>query len=109
VTSRLLALVFLLAVLPTVEVTEQLAHVVEHVVAAEVPDHSAHHDDGAPGDEHGCTGLIHLCSCHHTQVTANPGVLRATTVETQAAPSIGAPSVLVDKDALEPPHCPPIG
>jgi hypothetical protein len=42
-------------------------------------------------------------------VTANPGVLRATTVETQAAPSIGAPSVLVDKDALEPPHRPPIG
>lgn len=105
---RLLALLLLLAVLPTVEAAEQMTHLIEHVFEAEAPDHTAHHDD-SHGDEHGCTGLIHLCSGHHPQVIAAVAVVKTSTVELQDAITIGAPSTLVDLNALEPPHRPPIG
>jgi hypothetical protein len=105
---RVISLVLLLAVLPTVEVTEQLAHVVEHLLEADAPDHTAHHDE-SHGDEHGCTGLVHLCSCHHVQVTAGATVVAIRSIEATASVSIDAPASLADLTAQEPAYRPPIG
>lgn len=104
----MVALLVLLAVLPTVELTEQVAHLVEHVVHREGPDHAAHHDD-SDGDEHGCTGLVHLCSCHQSQVTAGIAIIVTRFVEEAASPSIADPATLTDLTSLEPAHRPPIG
>ncbi|MDQ3335940.1 MAG: hypothetical protein M4D80_12290 [Myxococcota bacterium] len=104
---RGLAILLLLAVLPSVELAEQLAHVIEHVAHGETPSHSAHHD-AEPGDEHGCTGLVHLCATNHSQVTTQ-AVVAMTTVETIAVIAVALPPPLADKNALEPPQRPPIG
>ena len=63
--SRLLALLLVVALVPTAELTEQAAHIVEHVLEHEAPMHGAHHDDGPLDCNHGCTGIIHVCTCHH--------------------------------------------
>ena len=104
---RLLALVLLFAVLPTAELVEQAAHVVGHAFETEVADHTAHHDD-TQSDEHGCTGLVHLCSCHQTQVT-QPPVLSTHVTEQQLAslPTV-VPQGLADQRSLEPAQRPPI-
>jgi hypothetical protein len=105
---RLLALFVLVAVLPTVELAEQAVHAVGHAVHSEAPDHDAHHDEER-GDEHGCTGLVHLCACHHAQVTAvavGGSLITITTLE-RVLPL--RPPSLVDGVPLEPPHRPPIG
>lgn len=103
---RLLALLVLLAVLPTAELTEQALHAIEHVLEGEAPDHSAHHGD-AQGDEHGCTGLVHLCSCHRAQVTAAIGLAGIVAIETPGTVTAEAPPPLTDLHALEPPQRPP--
>lgn len=104
---RLLALLLLLAVLPTVELTEQAVHVVEHVLHADAPDHSAHHDE-SHSDEHGCTGLVHLCG-HHAVARPSLGIAVMRIVEASASISIAAPPILADLTSLEPAHRPPIG
>jgi hypothetical protein len=104
----LVALLVLLAVLPTVELAEQVVHLAEHVVQGDAPDHAAHHDD-SQGDEHGCTGLIHLCSCHQSQVTAGIAIIVTRSVEAAASLSIADPASLTDLTSLEPAHRPPIG
>lgn len=104
---RLLALLLLLAVLPTAEVTEQAIHLIEHAVHGDEPDHLAHHDD-THGDEHGCTGLMHLCGCHYTQITFALDVVSTRAVETLESVTAGLPPVLIDLNSLEPPHRPPI-
>jgi len=108
VALRLLAILLLVAVLPTVELTEQVVHVVQHALEGDAATHSAHHDD-SHGDEHGCTGLVHLCSCHHTQATMSWSRIAATSVETLESISVSTPRSLVDLTSLEPPHRPPIG
>jgi hypothetical protein len=105
---RLLALLVLLAVLPTAELAEQAIHLVEHALEGEAPDHSAHHD-GAPGDEHGCTGLVHLCTCHHAQVTAAIAVTATPTLETLDRLAAEVPPPLSDLHSLEPAQRPPNG
>jgi len=105
---RILAILLLLAVLPTVELAEQAMHVVTHVLAGEATDHPAHHDD-SHGDEHGCTGLVHLCSCHTAQVMMFVARGAPTAVETLESMSVVAPPPLADLISLEPPHRPPIG
>jgi len=102
-----LALLLLLAVLPSMELAEQLAHVIEHALHAESPGHSAHHDV-EPGDEHGCTGLVHLCTTHQAQVTSTPIPRIERSIETLAVVALALPVPLLDKNALEPPHRPPI-
>ena len=106
--TRWLALLLLLAVLPTVELTEQGIHVIEHLFEGDPATHSAHHDE-EPGDEHGCTGLVHLCSCHHAQVTPAGIAISVSVVEMQHTITIAWPSSLADLNTLEPPHRPPIG
>jgi hypothetical protein len=103
----LLSLLLLLAVVPTVELAEQLAHVIDHAVEGDAPDHAAHHD-GTEGDEHGCTGLIHLCSCHHASVTAAAPAPAMSAVELLRAVVARPPPSLVDLNSLEPPNRPPI-
>ncbi|MBL9017647.1 MAG: hypothetical protein JNL83_25885 [Myxococcales bacterium] len=104
---RLVALLVLLAVLPTFELAEQIEHEVAHLFDGEPADHGAHHD-GQPGDEHGCTGLVHLCSCHQTQVTFAAEIRVSRRVEISASISARTPGSLVDLTSLEPPHRPPI-
>jgi hypothetical protein len=94
-------------VLPTAELAEQLTHLIEHAVHGEGVGHSAHHD-ADPGDEHGCTGLVHLCP-HQAQVTAATAPRVEQRIETIAVVAIGPPPQLADKNALEPPQRPPIG
>ena len=105
---RVIAFLLLLAVLPTVEVTEQLAHVIEHALSGEAADHTAHHED-APGDEHGCTGLIHLCGAHYVQATMTVAIVASRALHSTAAARTGAPSSLVDLTTPEPAQRPPIG
>lgn len=46
------------------ETTENAWHLATAGHTAHAPSQG---DDHAPaGDEHGCTGAFHLCSCHHT-------------------------------------------
>ena len=103
---RFLALLLLLAVLPTVELVEQGVHVVEHTLAGEAADHDAHHDE-APGDEHGCTGLVHLCG-HQVQLTPTTTPSPARAALTLAHLAVAVPPQLIDHAPHEPPHRPPI-
>ena len=104
---RWIALLLLLVVLPTLELTEQVAHVIDHALEVDAVDHSAHHDD-SQRDEHGCTGLMHLCTCHHTQVTAGVAFLAIDRTEAARSASIAAPSSLISLTSPEPAHRPPI-
>lgn len=105
---RWLAILMLVTVLPTVELGEQAVHVIEHLFEGDSPDHSAHHDE-SQGDEHGCTGLVHLCNCHQAQVTAAVFAIDMIATETHQAITITGPPTLVDLNTLEPLHRPPIG
>lgn len=105
---RWIALLVLFAVLPTAELVEQVAHLVEHTLELEAADHSAHHDDSEPGDEHGCTGLVHLCACHHAQVNLASSVTVTMRVGASPVPDTEAPSSLVDLTTREPAQRPPI-
>lgn len=104
---RAIALLVLFAVLPSMELAEQVMHVVEHVVHAEVADHDAHHDEH-PADEHGCTGLVHLCACHHAQVTPGVTIVQRETIVAATFLQNQAPSSLVDLTTPEPAQRPPI-
>lgn len=103
----MIALLVLFAVLPSMELVEQVVHVVEHVTHAEVADHDAHHDEHA-GDEHGCTGLVHLCACHHAQVTLGMGVVQRSTIIAATFIDSEPPSSLADLTNPEPAQRPPI-
>lgn len=53
------------------EAAENLWHVVRSGHAAHAADQGADHEP--EGDEHGCSGTFHLCSCHHsTSTTLTP-------------------------------------
>ncbi len=107
VSARWLALVFVLALLPSAELVEQAVHVVEHALAGEDPGHGAHHD--VPAGEHGCTELVHVCGGHHgagLSVTSLVPVASAHAVAARA-PTV-APHDLDDLAAVTPPHRPPI-
>lgn len=104
---RAVALLVLLAVLPTAELAEQLVHVVEHLVHHDAPDHMAHHEH-SDGDEHGCTGLVHLCGNHHTLVTAPGMLVTARAIRVHTPSTAEPPRSLVDLTSREPAQRPPI-
>lgn len=60
-----------LSLLPTVEVVEAVVHWIDHGDLA----HSsqAEHGNELGTDEHGCTGIFHLCGCHTASVIAPAG------------------------------------
>jgi hypothetical protein len=104
---RLIAVLVLLAVLPTAELAEQIVHVVEHAITDdELADHGAHHS--SMEDEHGCTALVHLCSCHHAQVTIGIRVVVARAIETWDAVNLQPPRSMADLTTPEPVQRPPI-
>jgi hypothetical protein len=70
-TLRLVAALLLGCLTPGVgEAVENLGHLLAsgHLAHAEEAEH--HHTE--PGDEHGCNGVFHLCSCHSTQRFLQP-------------------------------------
>ncbi len=69
VRSRLLALMLVFAILPvTGEVVELVVHWAQHGDVSHAAD-DAHGSDPLGTDEHGCSGLFHLCACHSAQAT----------------------------------------
>ena len=105
--SRLLALLLVVALLPAIEVSEQVVHVVEHVFHGDEPAHSAHHDE-APGDCEHCGGLVHVCATHQT-LALTPVIAATARAELMQRTSVRAPSTLRDLAAREPADRPPIG
>ena len=106
--ARLLAIFLVLALLPVAEVSEQVEHLVGHVLAGEDGAHSAHHDEVPEDCEHGCTGLIHICVCHRTLALA-PDVVALRRGERLASEPPLPASTLRDLSAREPAFRPPIG
>lgn len=73
---RVVALILVLLLAPTVEAAEWVYHGVAHGDAA-------HEGGGEPiGDEHGCTALQHACGCH----VGAPTIVSATTATARYVP-----------------------
>jgi hypothetical protein len=108
VSVRWLVLVLVLALLPAAELAEQGLHVVEHALAGDASDHDPHHGGLDPAEEHGCTGLVHVCGGQHG-VGVAPTRLGAEVVAS-AVTSAGPlpPRDLRDLAAREPEYRPPI-
>lgn len=63
--ARILVAVLVWALTPgLLEVSENVWHLVAAGHTAHAASQGADHEPA--GDEHGCTGTFHLCSCHHT-------------------------------------------
>lgn len=104
-TARLLVLGLVLAMTPG------LAEVVENVAHLAVSGHGAHAADQGPdheptGDEHGCSGTFHVCSCHSSVPS---DLVRPTDGRRSAAPQpVGSiPSPLPSSPILPVPDRPP--
>lgn len=104
--SRLLALVLVVALVPAIEVTEQVVHVVEHVLHGDDGAHSAHHDEAPGGCEH-CGGLVHVCATHQVPALA-PLVAVSFPIEQARRAAVTLPSTLRDLALREPADRPPI-
>lgn len=64
-TKRCLVLVLVGGLVPgLIETTENLWHLATAGHTAHAASQGADHEPA--GDEHGCTGTFHLCSCHYT-------------------------------------------
>lgn len=75
--SRILALLLVLAIVPVSgEVVELAVHWVTEGDVAHVAG-DAHDTAPLGADEHGCSGLFHLCACHTAQATPAPAVAAA--------------------------------
>jgi hypothetical protein len=76
--ARLLVVVLILGLTPgLLEAAENVWHLVATGHSAHAPDQGADHSP--EGDEHGCSGAFHLCSCHHSlasDLVPAPGGLR---------------------------------
>lgn len=106
---RLLALLFVLALVPAVgEVLETVLHAVQHGDAG----HAVADDHGGEplgADEHGCSPVLHLCGCH-APTPAHVVAVELSAVAVEAAALIGplAPPGRSGLDRPEPPTRPPI-
>lgn len=106
--SRFLALLLVLTILPfTGEVLELGIHWVEHgdVAHADTDEHGS-----APlgSDEHGCSGLFHMCACHTAQATTPQVNLAIAPVSTDQQVDACAPPRQDGCDAPAPTIRPPI-
>jgi hypothetical protein len=108
VPARVIALLLMLALLPSAELVEQAAHVIEHVVGGEAAGHDAHHESHDPADEHGCTGLVHVCGAHHGAGIASTASIPLMASRHRGLAAVIVPSDLHDLAATAPPHRPPI-
>lgn len=109
VRSRILALLLVLAVIPSgMELVELAVHIVRYGDVA----HADKHDKSTKpigSDEHGCSGTFHVCSCHQVVSATTP---LATTVVCLRAPveslAIIFPLDRTGEAAQAPPVRPPI-
>jgi len=63
--ARLLVAGLVLGLTPgLLEAAENVWHLAATGHSAHAPDRGADHSPA--GDEHGCSGAFHLCSCHHS-------------------------------------------
>jgi len=94
VATRLLVVLLVLGLTPgLVEVTENAWDLVAAGHLAHTADQAP---SDAPGDEHGCSGPFHLCSCHHSlafDLLPAPGAVRLGE-PWHVAPRQGAPAVV---------------
>jgi hypothetical protein len=64
------------AILTVLALTPALGEIVENAAHWVASGHAAHDVDDADhapvGDEHGCSGTMHLCSCHATPLAVAP-------------------------------------
>jgi len=94
-TLRLVAALLLGCLTPGVgEAVENLGHLLArgHLAHAEGAAH--HHSE--PGDEHGCNGVFHLCSCHSTQRFLQP----SPTLPRLAAAPVARPVMVAESRLL---------
>lgn len=109
VRSRILALLLVLAIIPSgMELVELAVHIVRYGDVA----HADQHDKSTKpigSDEHGCSGTFHLCSCHQVVSATTP---LATTVVCLRAPgeslAVIFPLDRTGEAAQAPPVRPPI-
>ncbi len=106
--SRFLALLLVLAILPvTGEAIEFVVHWAEHgdVAHATSDDH-----ESAPlgSDEHGCSGLFHMCACHNVQATAPHQLVVTASVSTDTRVDASSPPQQDGRGAPAPSIRPPI-
>jgi hypothetical protein len=94
-TLRLVAALLLGCLTPGVgEAVENLGHLLAsgHLAHAEEAEH--HHEE--PGDEHGCNGVFHLCSCHSTLRFLQP----STTLPLFTTAAVARPAVAPESRLL---------
>ena len=107
--SRLLAVLLVLAMWPALgETVETVVHLAEHGDLAHDP--TDHPDENPLGsDEHGCSGMFHLCATGHVSVTYSP--IAPASVRRPAPPQllgVTEPLEARGQDAPMPPIRPPI-
>lgn len=109
VRSRILALLLVLAVIPSgMELVELAVHIAKYGDVA----HADQHDKSKSplgSDEHGCSGTFHICSCHQVVTATTP---LTATVDCVRAPAqslaIVFPLDRTGEAAQAPPVRPPI-
>lgn len=88
--TRLLVLIIIWMMTPGLtEAAESLWHVIEAGHTAHAP--GAGPDHAPEGDEHGCSGAFHLCSCHHTP----PSAFALAIGDHEVDPATGGPGPLI--------------
>jgi len=104
----LLAFLLALSILPaTGEVVELVVHWATHGDVAHVAG-DAHDTTPMGSDEHGCSGLFHMCACHTAQATTTQvSVIAASAPPNRAVDSV-APLADAGRDAPSPTIRPPI-
>lgn len=106
--SRLLAFLLVLSILPvTGEVVELVVHWGQHGDVAH-GDSDEHESAPLGSDEHGCSGLFHMCACHTAQATTPQESVATSLVTTDRRVDVLAPPRHDGCDAPAPTIRPPI-
>ncbi len=109
VRSRILALLLVLAVVPSgMELVELTVHIVRYGDVA----HADQHDTSTKpigSDEHGCSGTFHVCSCHQVVSAMTPLATAVACIRVPAESLVIAfPLDRTGEAAQAPPVRPPI-
>lgn len=106
--SRFLALLLVLAIVPaTGEVIELAVHLAQH---GDVAHDAGDTHDGAPlgADEHGCSGLFHMCGCHTAPAMTPPPSVATAIVPPVRRIAVVPPAARDGRGAPAPSFRPPI-
>lgn len=107
VRRAVLALLLVFAIFPSsAEIVELAAHMVGHGDDGHAGDE---HDGAAGEDEHGCSGMFHLCACHMTNASTEQYALSWSVVaDPPTKTALMAPSTRAGRLVEPPPQRPPI-